>query len=318
MTEIKSDNQIGWEPYMQGVARSRRLAGQYVTLTARGDMAISQELTDQVSEDKRWLRIEYHREQRRLRLTPIARSEPGSLAMHRPKGKGRQIRIGTSAGIKAWGIVPQAVTRYDADWFGGSIEVELDRPLAIGELPTGHWHGAQSAEGDLIDPVDRIDDAVVPISVHQRSSAVASPSASVSSVPSVAKSSSPDDDLIDILMVTQLAKCAEPTLYAWMKGKGFPRPIERRGKKCFWSRTAVAQWLVSRGGTKRPRASKPAAAKLAPTCSNCGDGHALGKWTICRSLSDANPNRNHSVDPTCTCDWHREPGAYVPVRPEEE
>lgn len=280
---------IQWQPYLGAFRGSRTLEGRFVTVTAAGAMSISTELSAKLPPGKKWMRIEYAEAIRKLRLTPIQTGEAGSLRMQLPgehkTSKGRQVRIGTGPGMKAWGLVPKAGTRYEAQWEGESLIVDLGSPI-------GGTIAALSSS----------------LSVS-----------SVPSVPSVAQTSSPiNDDLIDILMVTQLAKCSEPTLYAWMKGKGFPRPIERRGKKCFWSRTAVAQWLVSRGGPQRPRAGKPAAAKPAPTCANCGDGKAVGKRTICRSLSDHNPNRNHSVDPTCTCDWHRKPGVYVPARTEED
>lgn len=289
---------IEWEPYVSGGSGSRTLEGRFVTITATGAISISKELAEMMPPAKGWMRIEYAAKVKKLRLTPISTGVQSSLRMQMPgKGhsKGSQIRIGAGSGMKAWGLVPKVPTRYEAGWEGESLIVDLASPIGGEE---------ERRVEDPIDPVDPID---VPSSVPSVSS-VANPSPP----PAIA------DDLIDMLMVTQLAQCAEPTLYAWMKGKGFPRPVERRGKKCFWSRTAVAQWLVSRGGQRKPRAGKSAAAKPTPTCATCGDFIVFGKRPMCRCPSKDNPNRNKSVAPSHTCDWHREPGVYRPVRQDEE
>jgi len=128
-----------WLTYMDGASRSRRLAGRYVTITSKGDMAISAELTDQIPADCKYLVIEFNRDLRMMRLTPSRESKPGSLSMQRPTRKGRQIRIGTRVGLLEWGIVPRELTRYDAEVREGKIFLTL------------------GTKEDRIDRIDRID-----------------------------------------------------------------------------------------------------------------------------------------------------------------
>jgi predicted DNA-binding transcriptional regulator AlpA len=307
MAEIREAEEIAW--YTGGASRGIK---DKVTLEKTGQIGIGFDLMRNWPKDKPYTRIGYLRERRELILEPSASGGQGLLKMQRFDRDQRATRIGAVKALRGWGLIGSEVKRCEAAWRSGRLIVQLgDRiePRATGD---------EGRSGDLIDRVDRIDDNDA-ASAASAASAVASPSPSVVSVPSVAKASSPsDDDLIDILQVTQLAKCSEPSLYNWMRGKGFPRPVHRQGKKCFWSRRAVAQWLVDRDSRPKHRRIQKQPEKKPPCCGNCGDAAKIGKRTLCRSQSKDNPNRNKSVEPTHTCDWHHEPGTYVPVRLDDE
>jgi hypothetical protein len=123
---------ITWEPYLKAGTGSRTLTGCFVTLTPAGSMSISKELTADVAASARWMRVEYAASVKKIRLTPIEQGMPGSLRMQKPgerRSKGAQVRLGSGAGLKAWGLVPKVSARYCASWQGESIIVDLTKPF---------------------------------------------------------------------------------------------------------------------------------------------------------------------------------------------
>lgn len=123
---------ITWEPYLKAGTGSRTLTGRFVTLTPAGSMSVSQELTAAVSPSHKWMRVEYAAAAKKMRLTPIETGMPGSLRMQKPgerRSKGAQVRLGCTAGLRVWGLIPKASARYCADWQGDSIVVDLAKPF---------------------------------------------------------------------------------------------------------------------------------------------------------------------------------------------
>ena len=126
------DTVAKWELYPIGNGGGRRVEGCYVTITPSGGSAISREIARNLSNADGYVRIEYDREGRKLRLTPTSDPVGGSLKLLRPSpGQGTQIRIGTRRGFRDWGLIPGTPTRYVASWLNGQIFVDLAR--ACGE-----------------------------------------------------------------------------------------------------------------------------------------------------------------------------------------
>ncbi len=336
MDRVKTDRaETEWKLYPKGGTGPLVSQGEFVTVTASGMVSFSGAVTHAIPAGCPWMRIEWSQEGHSLRLTPVEHEGPACLRIQRPKSKGVQARLGAAAGLRIWGLVPDKSVSHPARWVDKAIVVDLSRPFdpnLVQAAPSEREvYGVRSDPCVLsareVKEINKAVPGTTPIGVDPRPSAVptspamvpqAATSSTASSSPVAVSLSFPDPDLIDILMVTQLAKCSEPTLYVRMKSKGFPRPALRVGKKCFWSRRAVAQWIVTYGGRKKSRASKSTPTKPAPCCGNCADGKRIGQRTMCRSESRGNPNRNHSVVPAHYCDWHSEPSRYQPVRMDEE
>lgn len=292
--EIMAEQKIDW--YERSVGRRAKTG---VTIYERGEIAIGYDLLSEWPKGSAYAMLGYQRSTGHLVIRPVAEPCKEALKVKNRRGVKAVARLCVDTALRDWGLKSDHARNCQAAWRGGMLWVTL---------PAADEGEAAAAAVVAVNEVNQVNE--VPTT----------PKPDHADFPAEAQGRREDDDLIDLLQVTQIAKCSEPTLYAWMKGKGFPRPSCRKGKKCYWSRRDVAQWLVNRDAQPKPRRGQRRAApqKAPKICQTCGDMRALGRRTMCRCPSEQNPNRNHSVEPTGTCDWHREPGTYVPVRTDEE
>jgi hypothetical protein len=99
-------------------------------VTSVGNLSISDGLLKDWPTKMEYARIERDAEARLIFLAPAAGAVPGSLKIMLPgngKRRGVQGRIGTQAGLRAWGWVPPTTTMYEARWEAGEIVVDLNR-----------------------------------------------------------------------------------------------------------------------------------------------------------------------------------------------
>jgi predicted DNA-binding transcriptional regulator AlpA len=128
------------------------------------------------------------------------------------------------------------------------------------------------------------------------------------------------DGLIDAIAIAKRLSCKVSSIWFWRKNKNFPREATRMGQRCYWRKEDVDTWAAAHqqgpgAGQRRAKTAKITVGDITE-CSNCADCHTVGRIAICRS--DGSPRRNQSVQPSETCDWHKKPGNYRPVRAEDE
>lgn len=361
---MTTDN--GWLLYPSQGKGGRTISGRYVTITGKGAMAISPDMTAELPPAKKFLRIELKRDARLLRLTPVAKAEDGALKVTMPggSGKGHQARIGTQYGFRAMGIVPAAVTRYQAQWVGDSILVGLDAPFD-GQEDSPQRHGGHGEEGKEktrdakktaamdaeIEHEDALPQETKPaagpgdlIGIAEVCRIAGIAPRSVGYFRRVGKFPGPAGhrglanlwrrgdieawlaartgpaveagvELLDTRAVAAMIGCTQATLYARICEGSFPKHTQARGKKHLWQRPAVEAWLAARR-TGKTAAASVAATPAGKTCGTCADCKTLRRMSMCRS--DSSEHRNQAVQPTGTCESHRKPSAYRPVRVDDE
>ncbi len=100
---------------------------------------------------------------------------------------------------------------------------------------------------------------------------------------------------------------------------GFPSPAATIRLRHYWHKADVEAWIKQwRARRRNPAGSgrNITEADAQKWCSTCADCKTVGRFSVC--MSDAGPHRNTVRHATDGCDFHRTPGNYRPVRPEDE
>ncbi len=136
----------------------------------------------------------------------------------------------------------------------------------------------------------------------------------------------PAPDWIDIAevaaMLSEPGKKVHRSLIDYHRRRnGFPEPAATVRCKHYWHKAEVEAWIKNwrarrRASVGADRRKPPRADVKTKTCGTCADCKTVGRFSVC--ASDSGPHRNTTRQPTDRCEFHRTPGNYRPVRPDDE